>query len=188
MVRAASMCSIEGVRYAIASPPQIDDLRARDDSDAADFLLDEHGVIVRASARARHALGDAEELPLDSVAARHALRRRCGAFRVHDVVVVLRPTRSRHWPRAVARGYVANPKARAPGLRTALRSLWGMTIVESRVAELAMDGLGPDEIAGALGIARGTAQVHLRNIFRKVGVHRQAELVATLWRTLPRWE
>jgi DNA-binding CsgD family transcriptional regulator len=50
-----------------------------------------------------------------------------------------------------------------------------------------MDGLTAEEIALALGSARGTVQVHLRNIFRKVGVHRQAALVAMLWRTLPRW-
>jgi DNA-binding CsgD family transcriptional regulator len=51
-----------------------------------------------------------------------------------------------------------------------------------------MDGLTAEEIALALGSARGTVQVHLRNIFRKVGVHRQAALVAMLWRTLPRWD
>lgn len=183
------MWTLVRVRYAIASPEQVDDLRVYDDAESADFLVDDRGSFVRLGARARRVLGDASAIPLDTSATRHALRRRCGAFRMNEsVVVVLRPVRARAWPRAVARGYVTDTKTRSPGLRTALRSLWGMTIVESQVAELAMDGLTADEIALALGSARGTVQVHLRNIFRKVGVHRQAALVALLWRTLPRWD
>lgn len=180
------------MRYAITTPELVDDLSERDDADAAlaaDLVLDADGLILRGSTRARRSLG--ERLPLDSAAVRHALRRRSGAFRVagvRELIVVLRPLSCRAWPRAVARGYVSDPNGRAPGLRVALRSLWGLTIVESRVAELAMEGMGTDELASALGMARGTAQVHLRNIFRKVGVHRQAELVAMLWRTLPRWD
>lgn len=189
MARASAMWTLVRVRYAIASPEQVDDLHVYDEAEGADFLVDDRGSFVRLGGRARRALVGASTIPLDCVAARHALRRRCGAFRMHDgVVVVLRPVRSHAWPRAVARGYVADARARSPGLRSALRSLWGMTIAESQVAELAMDGLTAEEIALALGSARGTVQVHLRNIFRKVGVHRQAALVALLWRTLPRWD
>ena len=132
---------------------------------------------------------EATRLALESTTARRAWARRSGAFRLNPhVAVVLRPLSSPTWPQVVARGYLADTARRQAGLRSVLRSLFGLTIVESRVAELAMEGAATDELAQRLGIARGTAQVHLRNIFRKVGVHRQAELVACLWRSIPRWE
>ncbi|MCA9616223.1 MAG: helix-turn-helix transcriptional regulator [Myxococcales bacterium] len=178
------------MRYALLHPDVLEVPSAKGDlAVAADLLLDDDATIVQASARAHDALAGATRLALESTTARRAWARRSGAFRLNPhVAVVLRPLSSPTWPQVVARGYLADTSRRQAGLRSVLRSLFGLTIVESRVAELAMEGAATDELAQRLGIARGTAQVHLRNIFRKVGVHRQAELVACLWRSIPRWE
>jgi hypothetical protein len=57
------MWTLVRVRYAIASPEQVDDLRVYDDAESADFLVDDHGSFVRLGARARRVLGDASAIP-----------------------------------------------------------------------------------------------------------------------------
>jgi DNA-binding CsgD family transcriptional regulator len=61
-----------------------------------------------------------------------------------------------------------------------LRRLYGLTPQQARLAALLADGLSPAEAAERLGIAGATATAHLKQVYRKTGVHRQAELVRLL--------
>lgn len=63
-----------------------------------------------------------------------------------------------------------------------LRSVFGLTQSEARVAAALAGGRSPAEIALDLGISRGTVHVHLRSIFLKTDTHRQSELVAMIAR------
>lgn len=165
--------------------------RLADGSAEGVVALGADATVLDANAIARYWLGARTVLPLDHDIARAAFRRRSGAFSVRleiPVVVVVRPASSVWAGRgAVVLGRLADPHYRPNGLRTVLRSLWGLTIVESRVTELAAEGLSPKEIAEQLGIARSTVHVHMRSVFKKLGVNRQPELVALVWRALPRW-
>ena len=57
-----------------------------------------------------------------------------------------------------------------------LAALLGATPAEASVALLVAQGQGLPAVAAALGIARSTARTHLRRVFEKAGVRRQAEL------------
>lgn len=65
---------------------------------------------------------------------------------------------------------------------TVLRDLLGLTLNEARVASLVGTGLQPRAVAEHLGIAEETARTVLKRVFAKVGLSRQAELVALLAR------
>jgi DNA-binding CsgD family transcriptional regulator len=55
-----------------------------------------------------------------------------------------------------------------------------LTEAERRVTKAAASGISHAEIARALGISLNTAKTHLRRIYHKLGVKRQAELVLLL--------
>jgi DNA-binding CsgD family transcriptional regulator len=57
-------------------------------------------------------------------------------------------------------------------------ALLGITPAEARVVALVAQGLSVEEISTALNVAAGTVRVHLRNVFRKLNVNRQSDLVA----------
>lgn len=57
-----------------------------------------------------------------------------------------------------------------------LRDLFHLSLGEARVASLVGAGVPLREAAERLGITEGTARLVLKHVFRKVGVHRQAEL------------
>lgn len=59
----------------------------------------------------------------------------------------------------------------------ALCELFGFTKAEARVAMLLTDGLDIEEIRCLLGIERNTVRSHIRSIFSKTGVNRQALIV-----------
>lgn len=61
---------------------------------------------------------------------------------------------------------------------TILGPLFGLTAMEARVACLLAEGTSRSQIADRLGISGTTVAFHLRNIFTKTGVQRQAELVS----------
>lgn len=58
-----------------------------------------------------------------------------------------------------------------------VRDIFGLTAGEARLAALIGGGLSVDAAADRLGVAEGTARVVLKNVFRKLGINRQAELV-----------
>lgn len=53
-----------------------------------------------------------------------------------------------------------------------------LTAREREVYQLAVEGLRKEEIGERLYISPGTARTHLQRVYRKLGVHSQAELMA----------
>lgn len=76
---------------------------------------------------------------------------------------------------------VEPPPARTPS-PAELRDRFDFSERESEVAVLLAKGLSPAEIAAAHGVAVNTVRGHLKVVFLKANVHRQAELVALLLR------
>jgi predicted ATPase/DNA-binding CsgD family transcriptional regulator len=71
------------------------------------------------------------------------------------------------------------PRRRPPGGWEAL------TPTELKVVELVAEGLTNSQIAERMFISPGTVKTHLRNIFKKVDVHRRSELTAEAVRRGP---
>jgi len=71
-----------------------------------------------------------------------------------------------------------NEATRRPELMTSL----ALTPREASLAELLAQGMTLTEAANALGITRESARTHLKHIFSKAGVRRQAELVSLIQR------
>jgi DNA-binding CsgD family transcriptional regulator len=65
-----------------------------------------------------------------------------------------------------------------------LYHLYGFTPAETRFANLLMSGKATAEACAELKISHSTGCSHLRNMFKKTGVHRQGELVALLLRSI----
>lgn len=61
-----------------------------------------------------------------------------------------------------------------------LQRLYGLTKSEAQVALLVMRGEGLSPIAEKLSVSLTTVRTHLRHVFEKTGIHRQAELVRLL--------
>jgi DNA-binding CsgD family transcriptional regulator/PAS domain-containing protein len=58
-----------------------------------------------------------------------------------------------------------------------LRTVYGLTPAEARLTSLIVEGRGLTDAALALGVSPNTAKYHLKSVFGKVGVTRQAQLV-----------
>ncbi|UUX50074.1 response regulator [Nisaea acidiphila] len=65
-----------------------------------------------------------------------------------------------------------------------LIEMFGLTISESRLTAQIARGISLDEAAAECGITKSSARTYLKNIFLKVGVSRQAELVRTVLTSL----
>ena len=63
-----------------------------------------------------------------------------------------------------------------------LGELFGLTATEAKVAVTLAGGSGVPQTAAALKLSSNTVHTHMRRIFRKFGVNRQAELVRVLMR------
>ncbi len=72
---------------------------------------------------------------------------------------------------------VAGPGQDPEAAAGLLRQLYGLTPAEQQVAGQVLCGQPPARAAERLGIAHETARSHLRSIFAKTGVSRQADLV-----------
>ncbi len=66
----------------------------------------------------------------------------------------------------------------------ALRSCFGLTRAEAKLASRCASGDALETVADELGIAKETARSQLKSVFEKTGVHRQAQFVALLSRLL----
>ena len=81
---------------------------------------------------------------------------------------------------AAAVVFVTDPEQGRKSRAELLASRWGFTPAECDVAERLATGADLDRIATELGITLHTVRGHLKHVFSKAGVHRQAELVARL--------
>jgi len=75
---------------------------------------------------------------------------------------------------------IHDPAARAAPSNAMLRDLYGLTPTEARLAAMLTKGYDLTAAALTLGQAPATARIHLKAVFRKLGVGRQAELTALL--------
>jgi DNA-binding CsgD family transcriptional regulator len=76
--------------------------------------------------------------------------------------------------------FVIDPSRRQRPAQDILRTLFGLTPAESRVALLLGDGHAPREIAGMIGVTDNTVRSQIKSIFSKTGVKRQGELIRLL--------
>lgn len=83
-----------------------------------------------------------------------------------------------HRPAAVA--YIRDPERKLHLSQKLIRHLFGLTAAEANLALLLADGLTLDEAARELKIRKNTIRAHLRSIFAKTGIRRQATLVQQL--------
>ncbi len=65
-----------------------------------------------------------------------------------------------------------------------LKSYFQLTDRELQIAQLVCQGLETDPIAGLLAISAGTVKTHLRNIYRKTGVHNKVSLLLLFLREI----
>ena len=86
--------------------------------------------------------------------------------------------RSRRAPAAVV--FVVETARDAALSAVALTRLFGLTRAQARLAAALADGDTLDEAARRMAIAPKTARVHLGNVFRRLGIHRQSDLVRLL--------
>lgn len=76
--------------------------------------------------------------------------------------------------------FVTDPEEETETQDQILIRLYQLTPAEAKLAMLLMQGISLDAAADELQIAKGTARVHMRNIFSKTDTHRQSELVRLL--------
>jgi DNA-binding CsgD family transcriptional regulator len=75
---------------------------------------------------------------------------------------------------------LVDPEQRQAPPEATLRSAFGLTPAEARLASRLANGAAVETVSDALGITKTTARNQLKAVFAKTGVHRQAELVAML--------
>lgn len=103
-----------------------------------------------------------------------------GALQLQVVPLIAGNTR---WGSAFPSGSLAVFIARQGQLRLPwqkLAALYGLTRAEARLAAKLADGMSLEDAADALSVSINTARSHLKTVFQKTGVRRQAELVAQL--------
>ncbi|WDD92186.1 helix-turn-helix transcriptional regulator [Burkholderia sp. FERM BP-3421] len=76
--------------------------------------------------------------------------------------------------------FLRDPDRKPQGVQEIIRKLFDLTPAETSLALLLTNGLTLEEAADASGISKNTARTHLRAIFSKTGVTRQATLVRIL--------
>lgn len=79
--------------------------------------------------------------------------------------------------------FVRDPTRRMITQPDALKVLFGLTASEARVAMALTDGESPEEVASRLQTSIHTVRLHIKNAMAKMGVHRQAEMVAIILRS-----
>lgn len=98
--------------------------------------------------------------------------------------VVIEPIRSTGWVEGpgqpVAMVYVRDAVGGVQMSSKVAQDLFAFTPAETTLALELANGLSLEETAEKLGITRNTARAHLRSIFAKTGIKRQAELVRVI--------
>ncbi|MGX6569924.1 helix-turn-helix transcriptional regulator [Cupriavidus necator] len=133
---------------------------------------------LQALVRQAIALRDSEQpgIPLGLSVPRKSDRARLG--------LLVRSIASQKWserPRQPAVAvFIRDPDQKALGSAELLRNMFDFTRTEASLVLLLTQGLSLDEAAQELDIRRNTARAHLRAVFSKTGVTRQAALVQTV--------
>lgn len=93
--------------------------------------------------------------------------------------------RTRLVPQATAAVFIARDSAPLTVELGTVARMFGLTPAETRQLEQLMAGATLREAAAALQVSEATARTHREHIFTKVGVTRQADLVALVRRLVP---
>ncbi|GAB5452054.1 MAG: helix-turn-helix transcriptional regulator [Halioglobus sp.] len=80
--------------------------------------------------------------------------------------------------------FINDPQQSTEAAVQVIGRLFDLTPTEASLALLLSQGLSLDEVSGELGISRNTARAHLRAVFAKTGVSRQAGLVRLILRSV----
>ena len=80
--------------------------------------------------------------------------------------------------------FVLDPDLPVKVIESGFHQMYGLTVSESRLAQLLMSGRSLQECCEHLRIRPSTARMHLANLFAKTGVHRQGQLVSLLLKSL----
>jgi DNA-binding CsgD family transcriptional regulator len=70
---------------------------------------------------------------------------------------------------------------RADGAHPRAEGVWGrldLTAREAAIVELVLQGHSSEAVGRRLGIATGTVKVHRRNVYRKLGISSQTQLLS----------
>jgi DNA-binding CsgD family transcriptional regulator/PAS domain-containing protein len=86
----------------------------------------------------------------------------------------------------VAAVFVSDPESEPATPATMLRTFYGLTPAETRLASELLQQRTVEEAAGILGISLNTARTQVKRLFEKTGTRRQSELVQVLGRGIGR--
>jgi DNA-binding CsgD family transcriptional regulator/PAS domain-containing protein len=75
---------------------------------------------------------------------------------------------------------LVDPEARKSPPESTLRAVYGLSEAEARLSVQLSSGEPLERAAERLGISKETSRTQLKSVFAKLGVHRQAELIAVL--------
>ena len=78
---------------------------------------------------------------------------------------------------------ISDPDDQAMPGKALLARVYGLTPAEASLAGIMLRGDDLNDACDEMSIQRTTARTHLQHLFQKVGVSRQAELLAVLLRT-----
>ncbi len=73
--------------------------------------------------------------------------------------------------------FISDPLGASEPPHQAISRLFGLTPTEAKLSLLLASGSSMDEAAERLSVSRNTTRTHLRSVFAKTGVSRQAGLV-----------
>jgi DNA-binding CsgD family transcriptional regulator len=82
---------------------------------------------------------------------------------------------------------ITDPERSTYALKARLRTIFGLTEAEARLAGLLADGANLRDAASKLNVTYGTGRARLAQVFQKTETRSQAELVALLLKMLPAW-
>ena len=164
---------------------------------AEELLADEGGIVLRRDGTlAASTSGATEHLrrmiskAADRVCAPSASGARClvprGTGRLPLICVLYRVEGNTADPDGRGDPTVAiaikDPQASVSDGIEAFQAAFGLTKAEARLIGLLLEGRGLFEAAGHLGITKNTVRTHMRNIYGKVGMHRQTDLISMVER------
>jgi DNA-binding CsgD family transcriptional regulator len=95
------------------------------------------------------------------------------------------PNRGQHGPAALL--LISAPEQSTPTDATLLQKLLDLTPMEARLTAAIVEGRTVKEFAEEAGISMNTARTHLKSVFAKTGVSRQAALVQFVLTFMGQW-
>ncbi|WP_263367217.1 helix-turn-helix transcriptional regulator [Edaphobacter bradus] len=106
-----------------------------------------------------------------------SLSRRPGRCSLRVTVIPYQSHLLDNYGQLAALVFVSDPEAAMPSRCDILRSLFGLTPAEARIADMLAGGREVGEIAARSGITLETARFHVKRVLTKTGARRQTELV-----------